>query len=65
MLNEEDYRNRNRRSQGGFKKIRLYPCGICGEKFPTYGAQKRHLSRIHGKSTVGYDRLLRKEIERK
>ncbi len=65
MLNNEDFRNRNRREGGGVDKKRVYPCGICGKNFPTYNEQKRHLSRAHGKSTAGYDRMLRDRVERK
>lgn len=65
MLSDEDFRNKNRRGHGGVNKIRFWPCNICGAKLESYGAQKRHLSVYHGKSTTGYDRVLKDEIERK
>ncbi len=64
MLNDSDFRNRNRREGGGVNKKRVYPCSICGAGFESYGAQKRHLSRAHGRSTAGYDRMLRDRLER-
>ncbi len=65
MLKSDDFRNRNRREGGGVNKARVYPCNICGKGFSTYNEQKRHLSRAHGKSTAGYDRMLRDNVERK
>ncbi len=65
MLNNDDFRNRNRRQGGGINKARVYPCSICGVGFESYQQQKRHLSRAHGKSTAGYDRMLRDKLERK
>ncbi len=64
-MQRDKYDDKNRRNGGGVNKVKVFPCNICGAGFPTYGAQKRHLSRDHGKSTSGYDRLLRDQIERK
>lgn len=55
----------NRRGRGGTNPMKVYPCSICGAGFETYGAQKRHLSIAHGKSTAGYDKYLRDEFENK
>ncbi len=63
MLKKDDYRDRNRRGEGGVNKARIWPCNMCGKTFSTYGEQKRHLSRAHGKSTAGYDRVLRDDLE--
>jgi len=52
----------NKRGNGGVNKIRIYPCGICGQVFTSYPSQKKHLSRAHGKSTKGYDRMLENEL---
>ncbi len=63
MLKNDEYRDRNRRGGGGINKVKTWPCSMCGKVFPTYGEQKRHLSRVHGKSTAGYDRVLRDDLE--
>ncbi len=63
MLKEDKYRDRNRRGEGGVNKVRTWPCSMCRGVFSTYGEQKRHISRAHGKSTKGYDRVLRDELE--
>ncbi len=55
----------NKRGHGGTNPMKVYPCNICGAGFESYGAQKRHLSRAHGKSTAGYDKHLRDEFEKK
>jgi len=52
----------NRRGHGGENKVKTYPCYICGTSLPSYGAHKRHISTVHGKSTKGYDRILEKEL---
>ncbi len=65
MLKNDDFSNKNRRDGGGVNKLRVFPCGICGAGFETYQQQKRHLSRAHGKSTAGYDKMLRDRVERK
>ena len=52
----------NRRGNGGVNKIRVYPCAICGAVFQSYPSQKKHVSRVHGTSTRGYNRILEKEL---
>ncbi len=64
-MRRDKYDEKNRRERGGVNKVRVYPCGICGRGFSSYGAQKRHLSVDHGKSTSGYDKMLRDQVERK
>jgi len=55
----------NRRDQGGVNSRKVYPCFICGASFESYPAQKKHISRAHGKSTKGYDKVLENAIGRR
>jgi hypothetical protein len=50
----------NRRQQGGVNRVKTYPCLMCGAQLESYGAHKRHISRVHGSSNKKYDQ----EIER-
>jgi hypothetical protein len=56
MANQNDHKNR--RGDGGINKRQEWPCFICGRSFGSYQAQKKHISREHGKSTKGYDQML-------
>ncbi len=48
----------NSRDHGGVNKRKEWPCFICGRSFNSYPAQKKHISRDHGKSTKGYDQMM-------
>ena len=52
--------DRNKGS-GSTNTRREYQCFICGASFPSYPQQKKHISRSHGKSTKGYDKILENE----
>lgn len=52
--------NRNRGSGGTNSRVE-YQCFICGASFTSYPQQKKHISRAHGKSTKGYDKILENE----
>lgn len=55
----------NKRGHGGVNKVRSYPCYQCGAQLETYSAHKRHISKAHGQSERGYDKMLLNEIESK
>ena len=52
----------NRRQQGGENTKKMYPCLLCNKVLESYGAHKRHISTVHGKSTKTYDQHIEKEI---
>lgn len=45
----------------GINTRKEWNCFICGASFTSYQQQKRHISRAHGKSTKGYDKILENE----
>lgn len=57
-MKEDDHNNR--RQHGGVNRVKVYPCIMCGATLDSYGAHKRHISRVHGASNKTYDQTIEK-----